>query len=62
MATPKKRHSGGRGRKRRANWNLDTVQVNRCQETGLPKLPHRICEESGFYGKGRKVMQVEERL
>ncbi|MCK6438600.1 MAG: 50S ribosomal protein L32 [Planctomycetes bacterium] len=62
MATPKKRTSRGRQGRRRAHDFLDAPQVVECSVSGLPKLPHRICEESGYYGKRKKVFDVKERL
>lgn len=62
MATPKKRHSRGRSGRRQSHDHLKPIQVTKCVVSGLPKLPHRVCEESGLYGKNRKVFDVAERL
>ena len=62
MAVPKKRQSHARTAKRRSHHAIDKPQVGKCSVTGLPKLPHRICEESGYYGKNKKVTDVKERL
>ena len=62
MAVPKKRHSRGRSGRRQSHDSLQTVNVTACKVSGLPKLPHRICEESGYYGKNKKVLDVAERL
>lgn len=62
MAVPKKKSSKARKRKRRSHDALTLPLISKCAKTGLPKLSHRVCEESGFYGKGKQVFEVEERL
>lgn len=62
MATPKKRSSRARRNSRRAHDALKLPKLSKCAKTGLPKLSHRVCEESGYYGKDKKVFEVEERL
>jgi len=62
MATPKKRSSRARRGKRRSHDALKVPQISRCAKTGLPKLSHRVCEESGYYGMKKKIFTVEERL
>lgn len=62
MATPKKKSSKARRNKRRSHDALSMPKISKCAKTGLPKLSHRVCEESGFYGKNKQVFEVEERL
>ncbi len=62
MAVPKKKTSRARRNKRRSHNALKLPKVSKCARTGLPKLSHRVCEESGFYGKEKQVFVVEERL
>jgi large subunit ribosomal protein L32 len=62
MATPKKRSSRSRRDKRRTHDALSVPHLSKCAKTGLPKLSHRVCEDSGFYGKNKQVFEVEERL
>lgn len=62
MATPKKRHSPSRTGKRRSHDAHKSINVTKCSVSGLPKLSHRVCEESGYYGKDRKIFEVAERL
>lgn len=62
MATPKKRHSRGRSARRQAHDHLTGVQVTSCKVSGAPKLSHRVCEDSGYYGKTKRVLEVKERL
>lgn len=62
MPVPKKRQSRARRNKRRAHDALVLPNLSKCAKTGLPKLSHRVCEDSGYYGKTKKVFEVEERL
>jgi large subunit ribosomal protein L32 len=62
MATPKKKSSRARRNKRRSHDGLALPKISKCAKTGLPKLSHRVCEDSGFYGKNKQVFEVEERL
>ncbi len=62
MATPKKKTSRARRNTRRAHDAISLPKISKCAKTGLPKLSHRVCEDSGYYGKHMQVFQVEERL
>lgn len=62
MAIPKKKQSKARRNKRRSHDALKLPKISKCAKTGLPKLSHRVCEDSGFYGKNKQVFEVEERL
>lgn len=62
MAVPKKRASKARRNKRRAHDALTLPKISKCAKTGLPKLSHRVCEDSGYYGKHKQIFEVEERL
>ena len=62
MATPKKKTSKARRNSRRSHDALAMPKISKCAKTGLPKISHRVCEESGFYGKNKQVFEVEERL
>jgi large subunit ribosomal protein L32 len=55
MPVPKRRHSKARGRKRRAQWKLESPNLSPCPNCKKPKLPHRICPHCGFY-KEREVI------
>lgn len=46
---PKRRHSKGRKRTRRAAIKL-TVNLINCKNCGKTTLPHIVCSECGFYG------------
>ncbi len=54
MALPKRRHSRARGRKRRTNWKITTVNVVECAHCHQARLPHHICPQCGYYD-GREV-------
>ena len=62
MAVPKKKHSKARRNKRRSHDALKLPKISKCAKTGLPKLSHRVCEDSGYYGKDKQIFEVEERL
>jgi len=62
MAVPKKRSSRAARNQRRSHDALTIPKLSKCAKTGLPKLSHRVCEDSGFYGKSKRVFEVEERL
>ena len=59
MGVPKKRTSKmRRDRRRAANNNLRSVQVNQCPKCKEPVLPHRVCSACGYY-KEREVVATE---
>ncbi len=62
MATPKKRSSKSKIARRRASKKLNIPNLGKCAKTGLPKLPHTVCEESGYYSKDKRVFVVDEKL
>lgn len=62
MAVPKKRSSRAARNQRRSHDALTAPKLGKCGKSGLPKLSHRVCEESGYYGKSKRVFEVEERL
>ena len=62
MATPKKRSSRAARGQRRAHDALVMPRLSKCAVTGMPKLSHRVCEDSGYYGKNKQVFVVDERL
>lgn len=62
MPVPKKRTSRAARNQRRSHDALTLPKLSKCAKTGLPKLSHRVCEDSGYYGKTKRVFEVEERL
>ena len=49
MPNPKRKHTGSRRDKRRANWRLTAATTSVCPRCGARKLPHRVCPACGFY-------------
>jgi len=62
MPVPKKRSSRAARNQRRSHDALVPPRLSKCAKTGLPKLSHRVCEDSGYYGKHKRVFVVDERL
>lgn len=58
MAVPKRKTSKARRDKRRANWKLAVPGMVKCPQCHAFKLPHRVCEECGYY-KNKEVVKVE---
>ncbi len=56
--TPKKKHSKGRTRRKRAHNSLRPLSLAQCPQCRNPKLPHRMCPHCGYYN-GREVVPVE---
>ncbi len=52
---PPQRVSYGRTRRRRSHHALDPVNTCTCPLTGLPKLSHRVCKESGYVRAGLQI-------
>jgi len=58
MAVPKRKTSKARRDKRRANWKLTAPGYINCPQCHQPKMPHRVCEECGYYD-GKQVVAAE---
>lgn len=52
---PSLRQSHGRSRRRRSHHALDPVHPTRCPLSGMPKMHHRVCKESGYVRAGLKI-------
>lgn len=59
MANPKRRWSKARTGKRRSQWKLGAPGLVECPQCHNLKMPHRICEECGYY-KGRQILKKVE--
>ena len=59
MANPKRRHSKARRDKRRAHDALRRPGTATCSNCGAIKLPHRVCQECGYY-RDRQVIEGNE--
>ncbi len=60
MPNPKKHHTHSRTRMRRSQWIISTPNLVRCSQCGTYKLPHRICENCGYY-KGELWVSKKEK-
>jgi ribosomal protein L32 len=52
---PSFRISHGRTRRRRSHHALSTVHPTLCPESGMPKLHHRACAQSGYVRPGLTI-------
>lgn len=52
---PTHRVSYGRTRRRRSHHAMEAIQVGVCPMTGMPKLHHRVCAESGYVRPGLRI-------
>ncbi|MFW5884977.1 MAG: 50S ribosomal protein L32 [Patescibacteria group bacterium] len=58
MAVPKQRQNKSRRDRRRGGQRkLSKVQMAYCSNCSMPVLPHRVCENCGFYA-GKQVINV----
>ncbi len=58
MAVPKRRQTKARGAKRGANWKAQPSTYAECPQCHQSKLPHRVCQNCGYYA-GRQAVEVE---
>ena len=58
MALPKRRHSIGRGRRRRTHWKINLSQAITCPKCKQSILPHHLCPFCGYY-KGKEILKIE---
>jgi ribosomal protein L32 len=49
---PVQRQSHGRSRRRRSHLALKGSQPTLCPLSGMPKMHHRVCKESGYVRPG----------
>jgi large subunit ribosomal protein L32 len=59
MALPKRRHSHQRKNKRRSHHALKMKSLSNCPQCDEPRLPHRACNNCGYYS-GRQVIKAED--
>jgi ribosomal protein L32 len=52
---PAFRQSHGRTRRRRSHHAMKPTQTSVCPLTGMPKLHHRACKESGYVRAGLQI-------
>lgn len=58
MGVPKKRRSSSEKAKHRGYWKLARVTISECSHCHRPKLPHRVCQNCGYYD-GREVITLK---
>ncbi len=59
MPVPKRHTTHSKKRMRSANKHVKRPILATCSQCQQPKLPHRVCENCGYYGD-KKVLQIEE--
>jgi large subunit ribosomal protein L32 len=52
---PPQRQSYGRSRRRRSHHALKPVRSTMDPLSGMPKMHHRVCKESGYVRPGLKI-------
>lgn len=52
---PAMRQSYGRTRRRRSHHALDPIHPTTCPLSGMPKLHHRACADSGYVRPGLRI-------
>lgn len=60
MATPKKKRSLERRRRRRAQSKVILPNIATCSNCKNPRLPHHICNSCGFYN-GKCIIKPREK-
>jgi len=58
MAVPRNRLSNARTNKRRAHHAIKEKFLSQCSNCSAKQMPHRICQECGYYA-GRAVLKKE---
>jgi large subunit ribosomal protein L32 len=58
MPVPKRKVSRSRRDKRSANKGISVMTMTRCATCQAPAVPHRICQECGYY-KGEKIIRTK---
>ena len=58
MAVPKRKTGRAKTNSRRSSHKLTAVGVSTCPQCHLPKLPHRVCPECGYYN-GKEIIDTE---
>jgi large subunit ribosomal protein L32 len=61
MGVPSRKHTKSRRNKGRAHFSLKPANFTRCRKCGFFVMPHRVCENCGFYA-GKEVVDVLKKL
>lgn len=59
---PKRRHSTRRGGKRKASITLSLRGLSKCPNCGSLRIPHRVCDNCGFYDGRAVVLKKDKKL
>ena len=59
MAQPKRRWSKARTGKKRSTWKLEKPDIAKCKHCGEPVMPHRVCDNCGYYD-GKEVIKPKD--
>ena len=60
MGVPKKRRSSSEKAKHRGYIKLARVTISECSHCHQPKLPHRVCENCGYYDGQEIIAMVKD--
>ena len=60
MGVPKKRRSSSEKAKHRGYIKLARVTISECSHCHQPKLPHRVCENCGYYDGQEVIAMVKD--
>lgn len=60
MAEPKKRLTSARSGARRSHIKAKKISLANCPKCKFPLVPHRVCQNCGFY-KGNDILKLEEK-
>jgi len=58
MPVQRRRHTPGRGKRRRSHLALKPIKILSCPKCKKPVLPHRACSYCGYY-RGKEAINVE---
>ena len=59
MAQPKRRWSKARTHLKRSTWKKDAPKYGTCPKCHEPILPHRVCDNCGYYD-GKEIIAKKE--
>ena len=60
MAQPKRRWSKARTHAKRSTWKKEQPTFSTCPHCHEPVLPHRVCENCGYYDGKEAIAQNTE--
>ena len=60
MAQPRRRWSKARTHKKRSTWKKEEPKYSTCPHCHEPILPHRVCQNCGYYN-GKEIVAKKEK-